>query len=100
MSSVTAASAHPPIIGRSDKNTGTGNVSPNKNLETKTLKAGSPLLIMWVKETATFDMLTVAATCPIVCATATYTNQLSKYKKQSPKKKYKKQSPITTTHSV
>jgi len=27
--------------------------------------------MMWVKETATLDMLTVAATCPIVCATAT-----------------------------
>jgi 3-keto-L-gulonate-6-phosphate decarboxylase len=46
-----------------------------KNLETKTLKAGSPLLMMCVKETATFDILTVAATCPIVCATATLKNK-------------------------
>ena len=65
-SSVTAARAHPPMIGNSDRYTGTGKVSPNRNLDTNTLKAGSPLLIMWVNDTATFDMLTVAATCPIV----------------------------------
>lgn len=71
LSSVTAARAQPPIIGSRDKYTETGKVSPNRNLETNTLKAGSPLLMMCVNETATFDILTVAATCPIVCATAT-----------------------------
>lgn len=50
-----------------------------KSLETKTLNAGSPLLMMCVKETATFDILTVAATCPMVCAKAT----LKKKKKQT-----------------
>jgi len=40
-------------------------------LWTTTLKAGSELLMMWVKDTATLDMLTVAATWPMVCATAT-----------------------------
>lgn len=72
LSSVAAESAQPPIIGIRDRYTGTGKLSPNRNLETNTLKAGSPLLMMWVNETATFDILTVAATCPIVCATATY----------------------------
>ena len=43
-----------------------------RTLWTSTLKAGSELLMMCVKETATFDMLTVAATCPIVWARATY----------------------------
>lgn len=71
LSSVRAERAQPPMIGSRDKYTAGGNVSPKMNLETRTLKAGSPLLIIWVKETATFDMLTVAATCPIVCATAT-----------------------------
>ena len=72
LSSVTAASAQPPIMGINDKYTPAGNDSPKMRLETSTLKAGSALLIMCVNETATFDMLTVAATCPIVCATATY----------------------------
>jgi hypothetical protein len=36
-----------------------------------TLKAGSALLMMCVNDTATLDILTVAATCPIVCARAT-----------------------------
>jgi hypothetical protein len=70
--SVTAARAQPPMIGTNERYTGTGNVSPSKNRDTITLKAGSALLIIWVKETATLDMLTVAATWPIVCATATY----------------------------
>jgi|JXWR01.1.fsa_nt_gb hypothetical protein len=65
-SSVTAARAHPPMIGRRERYTGTGNVSPRRNLDTKTLNAGSALLIMCVNDTATFDILTVAATCPIV----------------------------------
>jgi len=72
LSSVAADNAQPPMIGTSDKYTGSGNVSPSKNLETNTLKAGSLLLIIWVKETATLDILTVAATWPIVWATATY----------------------------
>ena len=75
LSSVTAASAQPPMMGINDKYTPVGNDSPKRRLETNTLKAGSPLLIMCVNETATFDMLTVAATCPIVCATATYKHQ-------------------------
>jgi hypothetical protein len=71
-SSVTAARAQPPMIGRRERYTGIGNVSPRKNLDTKTLNAGSALLIMCVNDTATLDMLTVAATWPIVCATATF----------------------------
>lgn len=71
LSSVTAARAQPPIMGTRDRYTGRGNVSPSNSLATRTLKAGSPLLMMWVKDTATFDMLTVAATWPIVWATAT-----------------------------
>ncbi|GER56582.1 protein-export protein SecB [Striga asiatica] len=65
LSSVRAARPHPPIIGRRDRYTDGGKVSPSMNLETKTLKAGSPLFIMCVNETATLDILTVAATCPI-----------------------------------
>ncbi|CAL9057592.1 unnamed protein product [Musa banksii] len=49
----------------------TRNLSPSTNLDTNTLNASSPLLIMWVNDTVTFDMLTVTATCPMVCATAT-----------------------------
>lgn len=45
-SSVAADNAQPPITGTSDKYTGNGNVSPSKNLETNTLKAGSLLLII------------------------------------------------------
>uniref|UniRef100_A0A7C8ZVR9 Uncharacterized protein n=1 Tax=Opuntia streptacantha TaxID=393608 RepID=A0A7C8ZVR9_OPUST len=80
LSSVTAASAQPPMMGSNDMYTPAGNVSPSKNLETTTLKAGSALLIIWVNETATFDMLTVAATCPIVCATATGNRAFQKSK--------------------
>lgn len=46
LSSVAAESAQPPIIGKRDKYTGKGKLSPSINLETNTLKAGSPLLIM------------------------------------------------------
>jgi hypothetical protein len=59
------------MIGRREKYTDGGKCSPRKNLETRTLNAGSPLLMMCVNDTATFAMLTVAATCPIVCAIAT-----------------------------
>lgn len=59
------------MIGTRERYTAGGKVSPKRNLETSTLNAGSPLLMMCVNDTATFDMLTVAATCPIVCATAT-----------------------------
>jgi hypothetical protein len=55
--------------------TGLGKCSPRKNLETSTLNAGSALLMMWVKDTATFAMLTVAATWPMVCAIATCFSQ-------------------------
>jgi hypothetical protein len=61
-SSVAAVKAQPPIMGIRDRYTGKGKFSPRRNLEISTLKAGSALLIMWVNETATFDMLTVAAT--------------------------------------
>jgi len=37
-------------------------MTPRRNLDTKTLNAGSALLIMCVNDTATLDMLTVAAT--------------------------------------
>eukprot|EP01018_Ginkgo_biloba_P003099 Gb_13331 [translate_table: standard] len=69
--SVAAAKPQPPIIGINDRYTGSEKLSPSKKRETMTLKAGSALLIMCVNETATLDILTVAATCPIVCATAT-----------------------------
>jgi hypothetical protein len=61
-SSVAAVKAQPPMMGIRDKYTGKEKFSPRRTLEINTLKAGSALLIIWVKETATFDMLTVAAT--------------------------------------
>ena len=72
LSSVRAARPHPPIMGRRESQVPSEKESNPRTLWTSTLKAGSELLMICVKETATFDMLTVAATCPIVWARATY----------------------------
>lgn len=73
LSSVRAERPQPAMMGTRERKTPREKWLPMR-LWTTTLNAGSELLMMWVNDTATLDMLTVAATCPMVCATATCIN--------------------------
>ena len=58
------------MIGTSVARTGAGVFCPKRTLESATLKTGSSVLTVWVREMATAANDRLAAICPIACIDA------------------------------
>ena len=69
-SSLALAAATPSVIGTNDSPTGNDVVVPRTSLVMATLKTGSSVFTVWVREIATAAKEILAAICPRPCIEA------------------------------